>query len=141
MANLCLLYKTWKRGRCSMKRLIITVLEGGIKMCESLIEIIEKLFPSENKRDLSKARTASLIARGIKKKKYHKRVLIQMEVCRQALLSNGIVPSWRKLAEEMNQNGFRTSQNKEFHGSTFIPIAREHGWTLENGQNLSSTKV
>jgi hypothetical protein len=118
-----------------------TSLEGGVKMCESLVEIIGEHFPSKKKRDLSKAHAASRIAREIKKKKYHKRVLIQMEVCRQALLSNGIVPSWRKLAQVMNQSGFRTSQKKEFHGSTLVPIAEENGWTLENGQNLSSTKA
>ena len=50
-----------------------TSADGSMKMCESLVEIIGEHFPPKKKRDLSKAHTASRIAREIKKKKYHKR--------------------------------------------------------------------
>jgi hypothetical protein len=125
-----------------------TSLEGGVKMCESLVEIIGEHFPAKKERKrkgasdkiLEKARKAAKIVREEKSKKYHQKVLVQMEVSRQTLIQDGLTPSWRNVADKMNKSGFRTREGKLFYGSTLTPIASKAGWTLENGQNLSSTK-
>lgn len=126
-----------------------TSTDGSMKMCESLVEIIGEHFPAKKERKrkgasdktLEKARKAAKIVRAEKSKKYHQKVLVQMEVSRQTLIQDGVTPSWRNVADKMNKSGFRTREGKPFHGSTLTPIASKAGWTLENGQNLSSTKV